>query len=473
MNKYLPTISLALLISFCFIPAVNAEMPFRAEINAIDGPTYPGETAKFCLNVTNNYKEEVDFKIELFTMHLSWFQPTSTTLTVAPNQTTSLLISARPPADALAGNKGFHAYIKPKKYPEDQIRREGYVRVKRNKSMIITSFNLSNNTLQPRDTVKVSAEAKNVGASYARGYKLSFDLVGKKKDKEMPRLRPGETFSATVEEKIGDYVHGNYNVTVQLKDVANKTRDRQQSLIQIGDVEQVEETRSKKQRYLWASYQIKLENKGNIEVDKTLEGRVNSLLSPLVTIDSEADNTYTEDNQKVYQWQVSLKPGESTVINYRINYWVLMIIVALIVIVSSFAYRELKTGKVVKRADKINGQHSIKLFVRNKTHRTLKKVKVTDYVPGIADLVEQYDANKPVKVQEGSEKTTINWDIGNVAAGEERILNYRIKQKVETEGTVDLPKAELSYEEKGKEKMRTSNIVHADFSREQEEEEQR
>lgn len=472
MNKYLPTIFLALLAFFCFIPNVNAEMPVRAEVSAINGPIYPGGTAKFRLNVTNNYAEEMDFKIELFTMQLSWFQPTSATLTVPSGQTKSLEIISRPSEDALAGNKGFHVYIKPEKYPEDQIRRESYVKVQRNKSMIITSFNLSNKTLQPKDTIKLSAEAKNVGASYARGYRLSFDLVTKQKEKEMPRLRPGETFSATVEETIGDYIHGNYNLTVQLKDVANKTRDQRRSLIQVGDVEQVEETRSRKQRYLWASYQIKLENEGNIKADRAVEAKVSSLLSPLVTVNREAAKTYTEGNQKVYQWQVSnLEPGESTVINYRINYWVLIIIVALIVITTSFAYRELKTGKIIKRADKIDGQHSIKLFVRNKTHRTLKQVKVTDHVPGIADLVEKYDAKEPVKVQEGSEQTTISWEIGNIDPGEERILNYRIKQKIETEGTVELPQAQLDYEERGKEKTRKSNKVYADFSREQKEEE--
>jgi len=472
MNKYLPTILLALLVCFCSIPTVNALMPVEAKVTALNGPVYPGETARFQLNVSNNYQEEMEFKIELFTMQLSWFQPTSASVTIAPNETESLKITAKPPENALAGNKGFYVYVQPQNYPEDQIRRQGFVEVQRNKSMIVTAFNLSNQSLRPKDTLRVTAQAKNVGASYARGYKLAFKLIGSTQEKELPRLRPGEAFSATVKEEIGEYIQGEYNITVQLKDVANKTRDERQTLVQVGDVEDVRQSRSLKQRYLWASYRIKLENKGNIPADRTLEASVSSLLSPLLTTDSKPSKSYVEGNQKIYQWQVEgLEPGESVVINYRINYWVLMIIVALIVIVTSFAYRELKTGKIIKRADKVNGQHSIKLFVRNKTHRTLKQVTVTDYVPGIADLVEQYDAKKPVKVQKGSEKTTISWEIGNIAAGEERILNYRIKQKIETEGDVNLPQAKMTYREKGKQKTRTSNKVHADFSREQKEEE--
>ncbi|MBU0472429.1 MAG: hypothetical protein KKF65_07405, partial [Nanoarchaeota archaeon] len=104
----------------------------------------------------------------------------------------------------------------------------------------------------------------------------------------------------------------------------------------------------------------------------------------------------------------------------------------------------------------------IRLFIKNRSRKTIEKVSVFDRVPGIAELVKQKTLGTihPEKITKQEKKgTLIKWNLEQLEPYEERIVTYEVKSKLKIIGNISLPSSRTNFIDKNKERNTYSNRV--------------
>ena len=70
-----------------------------------------------------------------------------------------------------------------------------------------------------------------------------------------------------------------------------------------------------------------------------------------------------------------------------------------------------------------------------------------DRIPPLASVYERFGGERPARFDEKTKR--IEWELGNMDAGERRVLSYVIYSKVGVMGTFTLPGATAVYEKDG------------------------
>ena len=192
--------------------------------------------------------------------------------------------------------------------------------------------------------------------------------------------------------------------------------------------------------------------------------------SLLKSIFVSSDTEYSRelvDGSRALVWNVPLAPGERRTLSFTENYRVLVLI-ALILVLSAIGYVLLRSPvAVVKEAvglakhDSVS-QLKVRLFIKNRSARSVQGISVTDRVPSIADVIraEAPGSISPSKVAV-SEKggTLLRWDLEVLEPYEERVVTYIARSKLKIIGRISLPTAKVRYTTNGKERVIYSNNI--------------
>lgn len=154
-------------------------------------------------------------------------------------------------------------------------------------------------------------------------------------------------------------------------------------------------------------------------------------------------------------WDIELQSGESELIMYTFNYQPLLII-AIVLVVLSISYYLFRSPVILKKtatviATKEGGISELKVIIEivNRSKKQVKKIKLIDTVPRIAQLAHDYDVGtlKPDNVVKHEKKgTLVKWSIDSIDPGEERVISYKVKSKLSILGGVTLPSAAAKFE---------------------------
>lgn len=157
-------------------------------------------------------------------------------------------------------------------------------------------------------------------------------------------------------------------------------------------------------------------------------------------------------------WQRELEPGESLVVEISTDYTIpTLILIALIVAIVTLYLTRRPRIIVKKKSIRIHtkgGEFALKIivFVKN-IGKEAREVLLTDKLPHMAKLYERFVV-KPDKIA----LPKLEWNLGVLAPGEERIMSYIIYSKVMPVGPIELPPASVHYIDfKGKRKVSYSN----------------
>ncbi len=161
-----------------------------------------------------------------------------------------------------------------------------------------------------------------------------------------------------------------------------------------------------------------------------------------------------------FLWTPVIEPTGFDEIVIVTNYWPLVIGI-LIILVAILAYFLLRSPIVLEKEvaviDEDVGEGSselrVRLFVKNRTGRSVSNLTVSDKVRGITDYVEstQLGHVKPSRTTKTSKKgTLLYWDVEELEAYEERIFTYKLRSKLKVVGNLTLPKAGAKFETKNK-----------------------
>lgn len=190
-------------------------------------------------------------------------------------------------------------------------------------------------------------------------------------------------------------------------------------------------------------------NKGNLESMADVVIKKNIISRLFVTYNVEPYKSERDGLAVYYYWQKELKPSESFTVSLTTN-WLIPLLIILAAIVLSFFINVYNKSHVIvrKRVTFVRakgGQFGLRVSLHVRGRGFVERVKVYDRVPAIAKLYERFGGSIiPSRFDEANKR--LEWNIGNLDRGEERVLSYIIYSRVGVVGKFELPRATAVYE---------------------------
>jgi len=148
-----------------------------------------------------------------------------------------------------------------------------------------------------------------------------------------------------------------------------------------------------------------------------------------------------------YVWEQALDPGGSfsviSTTNYTFPFILLILIILIGFMVKSSGRTTVELTKRVSYVRTKNDDFALKIRIRVKANSAVDNVEVVDRIPPTTRLYSGF-GRKPDRVREGSGK--IEWDLGSLASGEEKVISYIIYSKIRVLGRFELSPAGARYQ---------------------------
>lgn len=192
------------------------------------------------------------------------------------------------------------------------------------------------------------------------------------------------------------------------------------------------------------SRSTKITNYGNKQGDYTLREPISNFDAVFY---SGTEPSFATDNE--YGWKiVGMKPGDTVVIAYKVDYMPLILFLLAILVFSWYILVKLRTVRITKfimqkRMIEEGAEFTIGLDVKNASGANVDEVLVRDFVPSVFE-VKEAEGPKPVK-RKTAHGTELEWKLHELFNKEERILSYKIIPVFGVSGEIALPTASAKF----------------------------
>ncbi len=475
MEKYR---KILLILSFLFLFFVNAaaQEGFEVDIERVQTEIYPtrGDVGEFRINVTSNFNQSKTFSIGYNTgtaTDSSWYFLDNSFVRIEPNEShvSSLYVELSEDDDVVAGNRGPEVYVYPAENPSNKYSELVTFRIRREEVILITDFKSPKSSYDPDEPVELGITFRNVvQEDYdANTFEVDFKLGSETITESVSDLDSGDDTTVSTSFDITDYDAGDYNLLVEVKDFdTGEVIGDKSGTVRVNEFERYSKDVVDEDGLLWERKNLTILNTGNtILRSENLSSTVTWYEMPFITFEREPDFVDDLDGEKKLYWEVNdLDRNNMAYISYSTNYWSAVIVLMIVGVVSLIVYKQLHSVSVVKFVKRGERSVSVNVRIRNNTGRRVENVRVEDFVPGIASLVNKFDSKNPDRIQKNDEGTRIQWNVSEMEPSEERIFVYNIKPRIRVEGSINLPEAKLVYEIDGRRLREESHSVSADFT---------
>lgn len=199
-------------------------------------------------------------------------------------------------------------------------------------------------------------------------------------------------------------------------------------------------------------------NSGNTFEQIQIIERKNIISRLFTSFNIEPHKVDRQGTSITYTWTKELKPGEVYIISTRTNYvFPFIILISAILIILGFIKYATTTIDIKKSVAPVKtkgGEFALKVTINIKAKKQIENASLIDKIPQVVKIYEKFGILKPTKIDHTNRR--IQWDIGELSAGEERTFNYIIYSKVGVVGRFALPEALVVFEK--------NNEVHEAFS---------
>lgn len=437
MRKYL--------ILLVLLGMVGAVAALPTSIEVIDRTATVDDPAELEIQVQNDFPNNRTFRISSISSPPptgSWFGYDNSQL-IESGEAANFSITVSPPETAVQQNYRFEINIRTLE-GDGHEKLSSYFSVNSQNDIKIMSTGINSNSFKPGDKITSNVTVFNT-ASSPRNYDLKATVLNETSTKAGAIVSGTErTHSFSFEVPAGTSP-GNYNLkTSVLRD--NQIEDSVNQSFDVVSLEDINFSSEEDDRIFKYSETLYVTNNGNSEVDVELNKTLPSYMNPLTTFNTSADRVEEINGGSNYYWSFSLEPGETAAVSYNTRYWPPLIVLAALVL-GVLLLKRLYTGvtfsKQVRRTDE---GIKIHLELENRSSHRIDELKVTDFVPDIASVSEEFPMAKPV-IRKTKNGTRLVWEIDSMEAGEQRVFEYTINPVVEVEGGVTLPEAELEIAE--------------------------
>jgi hypothetical protein len=428
-----------LLISFLVTFTLLLQIAFAADFTVsadkkTDYPFYATKTDYITLTI-NNPSHEDWFTISIIGVPNEWVTVQDSILKVPSMGSGSVEIEVKPDKTAIPNI--YQYFLKVTRISSgDEVEKTLLLNIVQITSAILKDVSLSCKTCI--DKVDISGTAINVGSR-----NLNLALILKYEDQQktvaLGKLDVGEKRDFQTSLDLNDMEPKDYNVDVILIDSNGNVLYTESASFSIQSVENIVYDKKVSSTPFGSSITVAATNKGNIESQADLMST-----SPKNWYSFISGPTPTGMMTGYYVWQTSLKPGESTSLNYSEIYWPTYVLIIVVVLSLAFIYWQtsaftFRKNVIGRPSFKFGKDISISLHLRSR-RKEIDKVAIRDIVPPNFSIVSKFETVKPLirKVANGIE---LIWKLGGLSPNEERVLHYTIRPNIEASRKVSLPSA--------------------------------
>lgn len=458
-----------------FIPVVTlAELDVKISQKSLTA--YSGTTQSINATIENNRNVSDTYSMTIFPPYAFKISASlsESVLNMAPNSKQTIQLTFIIPECAEEATPFF--FVTAKSITDETVQASSSVilSVMRKFYICLSDLKLSSQVISPGESVSIITSITNPTESASLPLTLEATIKNEEGQTVQSFVNRIETIDGKTTKSVKNtytfdkYTKaGSYLAEVVLRDENGKEINRLTKPFRISSVETVTTDRSLKYGLLAQTIMVTVKNEGNTPIfDYPVSESIVKFMRPFFFPRTEPDLEEVKDNRIVYTWIIpKLNPGEERDIIYDVsvwNAWILVIVIGAIVYVS---FKYVFTLKITKKHRHIGAltkekEIPILLEVKNHSRHEIKDIIVRDFVPSLATVVEKFDTLRPTlrKIPGGTE---LIWRLDYLRPGEERVITYKIKPRLEIMGTLKLPKAYMKFLDKKKElkKKVSKNIV--------------
>ncbi|MFO7793744.1 MAG: hypothetical protein R6V35_02095 [Candidatus Nanohaloarchaea archaeon] len=441
----------ALLVSTVFLLMIGTVSAFEVSVNSLEQTATTDQPAVFEIEVENTGSTESDYRLNMQDYHRSQWYSYDERINIQPGETRAFALEVSPGNQAVQDR--YNADFSVRESATDQVFQGSLnYRVTRDRELNLESFSTDISEVKPGEEVEASATVRNVGPSTLQDPEITFNGLNQSKVSDLGPITGGGTRSVTETFEIKQFE------SPGVKEIILEVEDRTYTEeVEVEEIENISEKVETDNRVFVVNKEYRFENDGNTQRNYTYEVKVPDYLAP-VTYTEDAER-FSSENGTGYRWTMNLEPGETETIETRTDYWIPITGLA-VLFVSFIVLRKITSSvSVVKKVEERGDKVIITLEVENSSSKTYDDVLLEDYVPNIASVSSNFDMATPEIVNE-EEGTKLKWWITDLGPGDQRILKYTLRPKVEVEGGVTLDPAELK---DGDETLSLTDQVKARF----------
>ena len=202
-------------------------------------------------------------------------------------------------------------------------------------------------------------------------------------------------------------------------------------------------------------------NEGNVPINAEIVVRKNILTRLFTHFSQEPEEVDRRGVIVQYKWREVVPPGGafsvSTTTNYTIPLLLIIFIVFVAVVARIYFLTDIILDKKVSLVKTKGGEFALRVVLNVRARKSIIRAQLIDYIPGMAKIYEGY-GKRPDKIDEQHRR--LEWNIGNMGAGEERAFSYIIYSKLRAVGRFELPIARVVYQKDGENKFVNSNKAY-------------
>lgn len=313
-----------------------------------------------------------------------------------------------------------------------------------------SSFNPESNLIMVYVENTQNFNFKDVNTKFVSQFfdvEKKFDLASKEK----------KNFSIEIsKEDLNSMLAGFYTMDTKVK-VDNVEQDYKTSL----EFEEKDLLKTTEENYGFVinTKIITKSNEGNVVADAQIVVKKTVLSRLFTTFSPAPDNVNREGGVVTYTWSDELGPGESIKVSVKTNWLfpliLVIIVLAVVIITKQYTKTDLVLKKKVSFVRAKGGEFAIKVSLYATAKGFVENVIITDRLPMLVKLYEQFGTEKPSKVNEKAR--LLEWNFPRLESGEVRTMSYILYSKVGVLGKFALPAARAIFERNGKIKESESN----------------
>ena len=451
MKKILPVI---LVLFFTF-----SAYSFNSSLETIQKSANASSPAEFNLKIENPSSKNNTYSVSLLSPKSSWFYYSST-IRVPANSNKSSKITVSPVENALQQKYRFDGKIRETQTGEIQDF-TGFFNVEQPYKLHILGTTQNKNSVKPGETVNTEIEIQNLDNRPVDNYQITAQYKNQTQtDTGTPILSEAKRkyqFQFQTSKKASPGTHPiNYTVTADGKKQATT-----QDTLQTQSTQNITETSQTENKVFTVSKKLQTTNTGNSPTNTSLTAEIPSYLQSITTTDPTPDTIEEINGKTVYTWTKTLQSEQSFDAGYTTNYWIPFTGITLLSL-GIIAIKLLSQNINLRKTTETEGNAiKIKIEIENISERTFDRLELQEFIPDIATVDESFDMNTP-KIRKTSQGTKLTWNVENLEPGDQRIIQYKIKPKVQVEEQVELQKAEIKNME-GK-TIAESNTTTSEFN---------
>lgn len=443
------------LLIFAFSASVAA---FPASIEVLDKSASPDNSATFDVNINNNLSTDATFRVNTFSPKPSWVY-VEQSKNLEPGENTTFKVTVTPDEYAVDQTYSLTVYARSSATDYSRTMKTSF-NVDRDRQLILEDFNLNKTDYTPGEQVNGNIKIRSISSQVLRDYRAEIGYDEKSTSVSSSPILPGGTREIsfvlpTDREAVPDTKQVKADLLLDQEVVESSSKN-----FTIGEVREVSHNSSETNDLVSITGTETVRNEGNTPINYTVNKTISSYLTPITGFNRVPTSERSQGSFTVYSWEQQLQPGEEFTVVRNTNYWVPA--VALVALVGILAgIKKLRNSvKLNKTAKKTAQGLKVSIEVENISDRKFRNVEVKDFVPDIADVDKKFEMARPT-MRMTNEGTKLSWSIEELEPGDQIVLQYTLRPKVEVEGGIDLPGVEIF---EGEELIEESDEFNVEFS---------